>query len=85
MADNIRFANVEDAAAVAQLVQEMDRHYRPGEELRPEADYRRVVEETIANLKALDLYLRGMGRDEMSALPVWRSCGLGEICGVYCI
>jgi GNAT superfamily N-acetyltransferase len=49
MADDTPFANLEDAAAVAVLVREMDRHYRQGEDLRPEADYRRVVEETITN------------------------------------
>jgi ribosomal protein S18 acetylase RimI-like enzyme len=49
MADEIRFANIDDAAAVALLVRDMDRHYRPGEELRPEADYRRIMEETIAS------------------------------------
>lgn len=45
---NIRFAELEDAETVAQLVREMDQHYRPGEELRPETDYRRMAEETIA-------------------------------------
>ena len=49
MADEIRFANIDDAAAVALLVRDMDRHYRPGEELRPEADYRRIMEETITS------------------------------------
>jgi len=49
MADDIRFANIEDAPAVALLVRAMDRHYRPGEDLRPEADYRRIMEETIAS------------------------------------
>lgn len=65
MADDIRFANIEDAAAVAQLVQEMDRHYRPGEDLRPEADYCRVVEETIANHEGTRFVLAqdGEGRD----------------------
>ncbi|KLK90692.1 acetyltransferase [Microvirga vignae] len=65
MADDIRFANIEDAAAVAQLVREMDRHYRPGEDLRPEADYRRVVEETIANHEGTRFVLArdGEGRD----------------------
>ena len=49
MADEIRFASIDDAAAVALLVRDLDRHYRPGEELRPEADYRRIMEETIAS------------------------------------
>jgi len=65
MACDIRFANIEDATAVALLVREMDRHYRPGEDLRPEADYRRAVEETIGNREGTRFVLArdGEGRD----------------------
>jgi GNAT superfamily N-acetyltransferase len=64
MTDDIRIANLEDVAAVAQLVRAMDRHYRPGEDLRPEADYRRIMEETIANHEGTRFVLaRDRGRD----------------------
>lgn len=48
---DIRFATLEDAETVAKLIRDMDRHYRPDEELRPEADYRQMTEQTIANFE----------------------------------
>jgi ribosomal protein S18 acetylase RimI-like enzyme len=63
--DDIRFAKPEDAAAVARLVRAMDRHYRPGEDLLPEADYRQMAEETIASREGTRFVLArdGAGRD----------------------
>jgi ribosomal protein S18 acetylase RimI-like enzyme len=62
---DVRFAKPEDATAVALLVREMDRHYRPGEDLRPEADYRGRVKEAIASREGTRFVLArdGEGRD----------------------
>jgi GNAT superfamily N-acetyltransferase len=46
-APEVRFAEVADAATVATLLRTMDMHYRPGETLRPAADYEASVVATI--------------------------------------
>ena len=43
----IRFAGPDDSDAVAAVIRELDRHYRPRDELMPPTEYRRRLREVI--------------------------------------